>query len=163
MAEGRNHDGEYGEFLALGWATDVAAGAECLKSQRGVVIWKPGEQEPRSTGSNGQPGRHACDGSLACREACNELCVHAEAHALLMLQGQEGGLHMLHVKVDGGARPSGGPSCWQCSWLILFDGRIDYMWLLHDGGLRRYSVAEFHRLTLERLRLPVLIEGESDG
>jgi deoxycytidylate deaminase len=151
--------GEYGEYRALSWATDVGARSPCHKSRRGVVIWMPGEGHAVASGFNHQPRGFACDGSLACRKHCSDLCVHAEAAALASLTDARTGLHMLHVKsVEQGYVHSGGPSCVRCSKLILDDSRIAVMWLLHRDGLRKYTPEEFHRLTLERLQLPVITE-----
>ncbi len=152
---------------AIKWAVHAASRSRCAKSQRGVVIWLPGDRHPLSDGTNHQPSPHTCDGSDACRANCAKLCVHAEADALLGIpdidaacgpeHAADWGLHMLHVKiVDGIPVPSGPPSCWQCSRLILATPAISTMWLLHPTGLRRYSTAEFHRLTLEHNHLPVL-------
>lgn len=150
---------------ALKWAVHAASRSRCAKSQRGVVIWLPGDRHPLSDGTNHQPSPHKCDGSDACRSNCAKLCVHAEADALVNMPdfeflARDHGFHMLHVKVvDGRPVPSGPPSCWQCSRLILDTKAISTMWLLHAEGLRSYSTAEFHRLTLEHNHLPVLTEG----
>ena len=106
---------------ALEWAVRAAILSGCEKSKRGAVIWIPGADGPVAKGSNHQPDPHQCDGSPACRSSCAKLCVHAEAAAILDLGSFLGhGLHMLHVKVvDGRPVPSGPPSCWQCSRLIL--------------------------------------------
>ena len=120
-------------------------------------------------GFNHPPAPFTCDGSTACREACGKVCVHAEADALLQAtKGLPdpwfmGGAEMLHVKVVNGREvPSGPPSCWQCSRLILESG-IAGMWLLHEEGFQRYTPEEFHRLTLEHCGLPVITEGSPKG
>ncbi len=133
---------------ALQLATKMAMLSSCVKSKRGAVIWHP-HREVVAIGWNRQPGTYACDGSAQCREHCGKLCVHAETSVLLKAGLSAKDASMLHVKaVDGVAVPSGPPSCWQCSRLILAAG-IETMWLFHDAGLRAYSAEEFHRLTLE--------------
>lgn len=58
---------------------------------------------------------------------------------------------MLHIKtVDGAAVPSAGPSCLECSKLILEAG-VAEMWLFLETGWTRYSAREFHTATLGRL------------
>lgn len=154
--------------LALGWAVEAARHSECAKSQRGAAVWAPGEREPRATGWNHQPGALECDGSAACRAACGKRCIHAEADALLRLACPARArtrplpeLHLIHVKVeDGQPVASGPPSCWQCSRTVLAHGAVVAMWLLHEDGLRRYSPAEFHRLTLENCGLALETEVE---
>lgn len=132
----------------------------CTKSKRGVVFFSHDSITPGriiSRGHNAQPEPFGCDGSDACRAACNKLCEHAEAAALrkIDLHGASGDL--LHVKtVDGQLVPSGGPSCWQCSRAILADRRVDGVWLFHEDGWRRYTPTEFHALTLAACGLPVL-------
>jgi hypothetical protein len=55
---------------------------------------------------------------------------------------------MLHIKVvDGKPVTSLGPSCGDCSKLILASG-IWYMWLLHDKGWTVYTAAQFHYLSV---------------
>lgn len=92
--------------------------------------------------------------------------MHVEQAALLDALEQEDlteenrvdGASMLHVKViDGKAVPSGEPSCWQCSRLILASG-IKTMWLLHEDGLKAYTAKEFHMKTLEHCNLPAVEE-----
>jgi deoxycytidylate deaminase len=141
----------YNAQWALARAVEVAGQSPCQKSKRGVVIWREGWPF-HAAGWNHQPAPLACDGSAFCRANCAKLCVHAETHALLGLPvpGLAGAYRadMLHVKVVGGkAVPSGLPSCWQCSRLIL-DRGIRQVWLLHDAGLTAYSAENFHRVTL---------------
>lgn len=164
MGDMGDDNGKYGEYLALSWAVDAANRSECLKSQRGVAIWMPGERVARATGWNHQPGSHECDGSAECRASCGKLCIHAEADALMAIgcphrnpdERPADALHMVHVKIAGDVQQhSGAPSCWQCSRLILAHGAIAAMWLLHSDGLRMYSPPEFHELTLAHLHLPV--------
>lgn len=148
----------YTEHDALRDAVWVAGFSRCIKSQRGVVVFRR-DSGRLTVGSNFQPPPFNCDGSETCREACNRLCLHAETVALTNLDvdaiGRKG-LEMLHVEtVDGKAVPSGEPSCWQCSRMIAWIG-IERMWLLHDDGLRSYTADEFHELTLRHCGLPVL-------
>lgn len=136
-------------FIAA--AIAEAMKSPCAKSKRGVVIWRG--HDLLSRGWNAPPDPFICDGSAACRESCNKLAVHAEVDALLQCSDPEGA-SMLHVKVvDGRAVTSGGPSCWQCSRVILAAG-IAWVWLLHEDGWRRYSAVEFHALTLAACGLP---------
>jgi hypothetical protein len=70
-------------------------------------------------------------------------------------------LDLLHVKViDGAVVPGGGPSCWQCSRLVV-EARLRGVWLYeyppgdltgHDlrevvGVWRFYDALNFHRIT----------------
>jgi hypothetical protein len=72
------------------------------------------------------------------------------------------GLDLVHVKVvDSQVVPGGGPSCWQCSRLVVEVG-LRGVWLYekHDEDPRMhgessrpawwhfYTAAEFHRVTL---------------
>jgi deoxycytidylate deaminase len=130
----------------------VAGRSGCQKSKRGVVIFvvRNAALEIIASGCNAQPYPWACDGSPRCRELCNKLCVHAEADALYRmgaaLRSQE--THLLHVKIVHGAPvPSGPPSCWQCSRAIV-KSSVDYVWLLHQDGLKSYTAEDFHRITL---------------
>ena len=150
------------EHKALEAAVEAAKRSPCAKSQRGVVLFHR-EEGIVGSGFNHPPTPFACDGSEACRAACNKLCIHAENAALrdYLWHRQEAAVHprdieMLHVKaVDGKAVPSGPPSCWQCSRLIL-DAGLKSMWLLHEEGLQAYDPEEFHRLTLAHNSLPVI-------
>lgn len=147
------------ENMALSIAVSIGTSSPCEKSKRGVVIWRPGDSESFMGGYNHPPSPFKCDGSEACRASCGKVCVHAEAHALLGAKKSVRGMDMLHVKVvDGEAVASGPPSCWQCSRLMLEAG-VAGMWLLHEDGLRRYDIEEFHALTLQHCGLPVIREG----
>lgn len=62
---------------ALSLAVEAGALATCQKSLRGVVIFHP--HNPRRIAAvNGPPGPFTCNGSTACRTACNQVAVHAE-------------------------------------------------------------------------------------
>lgn len=151
--------------------------SHCAKSQRGAVVFDPRTGRIVGRGWNHQPLGFSCDGSDACRAACPKLCIHAEDAAIravpsnLLLDGQMPGLELVHVKVvDGEVVPGGGPSCWQCSrlvvevrlkgvWLYELDTGISYMLGSSPAGKWRfYRADEFHRLTLQhaRNRLPVI-------
>ena len=149
---------------ALKLAVEAGALATCQKSLRGVVIFHPHDRFASSiTAFNGPPAPFACDGSAACRAACNQVAVHAEARAILAALGAgvklRLGWEMLHVKVvDGQAVPSGPPSCVKCSQLILESG-LSTMWLLHEEGLVSYTAERFHELSLEHYGLPTTRRG----
>ena len=142
---------------ALSLAVEAGALATCQKSLRGVVIFHP--HDPRRIAAfNGPPAPFACDGSAACRAACNQVAVHAEERAIVAALADgfqlDLGWQMLHVKVvDGQAVPSGPPSCVKCSRLILEAG-ISTMWLLHADGLVSYPAERFHELSLAHHGLP---------
>jgi deoxycytidylate deaminase len=156
----------YDEYWALEKAIEAGCKAQCQKSKRGVVIWIREGSGEYNIGFNSPPSPFECTGTEACHSNCNKIAVHAEQSALIdaLIKGLfswaadlGSSLEMLHVKVvDGKAVPSGPPSCWQCSRLILEAG-IKSMWLLHESGLKEYSAEEFHRLTLENCGLA---EGE---
>lgn len=136
------------------YAVKAAARATCEKSKRGVIIVNPFKDEPLSFGWNGPPAPFECAGSDFCREVCNQVAVHAEARALMSAIPPVKGRDLVHIKVvEGRAVPSGGPSCWQCSRLIVEAG-IRNVWLKHEAeGWRPYSAEEFHRKTLENCNL----------
>jgi deoxycytidylate deaminase len=143
---------------ALKLATLAGASSPCAKSKRGVVIFHPCQPLHFHPGVNHPPAPFICDGSPACRAACRDVAVHAEAAAILSARAAgvkfAEGWELLHVKVvDGKAVPSGSPSCIRCSALILEAG-VRRVWLLHENGLRSYDPVEFHRLSLEHHGLP---------
>lgn len=148
---------------ALQRAIEMAATRPlCQKSHRGVILFHP-DREGCTLAVNGPPAGFKCDGSTACRAACRDVAVHAEARAILggLARGYRlrEGWQLLHVKVaDGAPVPSGPPSCVRCSALILESG-IAKVWLLHEDGLRAYDAVEFHRLSLEYHGLPTTRAG----
>jgi deoxycytidylate deaminase len=147
------------EHDALDAAVVAARQSPCAKSQRGVVVFTR-SHGVLGSGWNSPPAPFRCDGSPACRAACNKLAVHAEMAALHAIRRDgarsRGDLEMLHVKVtDGVPVPSGGPSCWQCSREVLASG-VRWFWLLHEDGLRRYAAEDFHAITLRTAGLPVI-------
>lgn len=151
------------EHDALKAATDAARMSPCAKSKRGVVVWTPASGV-FSACHNAPPPGFRCDGSETCRASCSKVAVHAEQAAILDCHkyGKPvSRMEMLHVKVekkDGTwvAVTSGGPSCPDCSKLIVESG-IAGMWLYEDGPdgprLVRYTAAEFHDLTLKNCGL----------
>jgi deoxycytidylate deaminase len=129
-------------------AVEAATCSPC-RSKRGVAIFNGADLV--TVGYNYKPRGFDCDGSSACKATCREQAVHAEQAALITAPWPVLGAEMLHVKaVDGALVASGGPSCVQCSKLILSSG-IAGMWLYEDHGWRRYEAAEFHRLSLDAL------------
>jgi hypothetical protein len=163
-----NEPPKYAIEAALEMASDSP---RCRKSHRGCAVFRrprpsaPAGSRPLtiglvlSRGRNAPPGRFVCDGSAACRSACAEICVHAEAAALLDLKGvvldPAIQLEIVHVKaVNGELQVSGPPSCHRCSALILAVPSIALVWLYHAEGWRSYAAAEFHRLSLQHNNLP---------
>lgn len=159
------------ENAALELAVKAGADSPCAKSKRGVVVFCR-HYGLLGVGNNHPPEPFRCNGSEECHAHCNKVCVHAEMDAVagffrdiqmrrdfyLQMEEELGGVRpeMLHVKVvNGEAVPSGEPSCWQCSRHVINFG-IEAFWLLHEDGLRRYSVEEFHEHTLHTCRLPVV-------
>ena len=130
----------------------------CAKSKRGVVVWDTGGHIV-SGACNSPPPPFKCDGSSRCLANCGELCVHAETAALQNVPQGLTNLHMLHVKVVNKAVvPSGYPSCHRCSSQMLAHSALCAMWLLHEEGLRRYDMKEFHLLSLRAKGLPVILD-----
>ncbi len=133
---------------AVAKALDASLHSPCL-SKRGVSVWDPATLKVVATGYNWKLPGDACTGDARCKGTCSKSAVHAEQSALLMLGRNAGNMDMLHVKtVDGALVASGPPSCVECSKLIAA-ACIAGMWLYHQGGWRRYTAAEFHRLSLE--------------
>ena len=136
----------------------------CMKSSRGAAIFDQ-SGAIRGVGRNA-PVLGTCDGSDECRASCPKVCEHAEAAALRAL-GRGAGrtpsrikLELVHVKlVDGDLVAGGPPSCWQCSKLILADGRIAGVWLYRahpDGDYwKRYTAEQFHEITLDNCGLHI--------
>lgn len=158
------------EYEALAEAVKIGAQSPCAKSKRGVVIFvnEPLSEYVLGAGFNHPPKPFKCAATNECRRECGKICIHAEQAAILntdaqVLNESDGfrGCDMLHVKVvDGKPVPSGGPSCVECSKLILEAG-LAAMWLYEDRGgfgdgpkLYRYTAVEFHEQTLRHLELP---------
>lgn len=138
-------------------AVRASAFSSCEKSTRGVVLFHPSSPEvPMFPGWNHTPKGFACTGTQTCRQNCNKICVHAEQHSLLQLSPKyrSDGWHLVHVKtVNHKLVPSGPPSCWQCSRLILDCGAVSDVWLFHETGWKSYSALDFHTLTLRECGL----------
>lgn len=126
---------------AIQVAREVALKARCAKSKRGVVLfaidWDESTDEVAviaGKGFNGQPEPFRCAASEACRRDCAKLCLHAEDRAIRQALVEWSSpplndLELLHVKVvDGEVVPGGGPSCWQCSRLVVEVG-LRGVWL----------------------------------
>jgi deoxycytidylate deaminase len=138
-------------------ACDVSGWSPC-RSKRGVVIFSEGKFI--SHGYNYKPRGFDCDGSVTCKATCRREAVHAEQQALLSAGTRAHASELLHVKtVDGALVPSGGPSCVECSKLILITG-LAWVWLYHADGWQRYDAAEFHRLSLAASTVPPLTDEE---
>lgn len=169
--------------LIIALAVDTANRGPCAKSKRGVVIYglDPYQGDvPLIFGNawNSQPWPYECDGSEACKAACGRLCVHAEQRAIMQMlcpsptdlarftfkdkvkYPDPGSLALVHVKtVDGKLVPSPkGPSCDQCSKLIVENKWIGTVWLYEgEGYWRGYDTTTFHRKTLIACGLPVTL------
>lgn len=146
------------ENEALKIATMCAQGSPCKKSRRGVVLWRRDFNSYIYKGCNHPPRPFVCNGSQECADACSKICIHAEQDAIMDAVRNLDNLRyfqLLHVKVnaEGNPVPSGPPSCWQCSKLILISG-IERVWLLHEDGLKAYTPELFHEYTLRENDLP---------
>jgi deoxycytidylate deaminase len=124
--------------FAIRAAVNIGACSECDKSQRGVSIFIG--DRIIGLGFNDQPPPLRCTADARCHATCGKLCEHAEQlairAALCELSARAGravatleGAQLVHAKVVGGALVAGGgPSCWQCSRLVLAVG-LDGVWL----------------------------------
>ncbi len=127
------------------WAVKVSLRSPCTKSQRGVVLFSrelvdiamaddtdPGSWVICSEGHNGPPRGFVCDASNRCKAACGKVCLHAEDRAIreaAIGAGINSDLELVHVKtVNGQLVAEGGPSCWQCSRLVVEVG-LRGVWL----------------------------------
>lgn len=153
-------------------ARRAALGSTCLKSRRGVALFKRVSERvtmgATSTGTNGPPEPFRCTGTVECRRDCAKLCLHAEQRAIMQSGlAYFGDFELVHVKIsDGKVVPGGGPSCWQCSRIVVEVG-LRGVWLYelpigdltgHDlvdvvGNWRFYTAEEFHRATLRACNL----------
>lgn len=170
-------------------AVRMAQRSPCAKSKRGAVVYDAaayktpeGMEHPRSlagrprvlgAGHNGMPYPFACGGS--CGKACSPLCMHAEQRAVRVAEREGhdliaiGSCDLIHVKVVGGVLVAGGgPSCWECSKLVVESG-IAAVWLYEEqparpapagsGGIRppslwrRYPAIDFHIATARACEL----------
>jgi deoxycytidylate deaminase len=127
-------------------AARVAAGkSPCAKSKRGVALFCPGRGAVSviHAGFNGPPPGFACSGLMSCRDHCAKLCVHAEQRAIMDVLGSPrrwgptplSDLELVHVKIDdcNVVVPGGGPSCWQCSRIVVEVG-LRGVWLYEARG-----------------------------
>jgi hypothetical protein len=150
-------------------AIDAAVAASrlspCAKSKRGAAVFRRYQSEDVVVASNWNrpPMPRACDGTESCRRDCAKICSHAEQTAIASaLVGNGGeylsGFTLIHAKTVNGALVSGGgPSCWQCSRLIL-EVEFEGVWLYETTPIGMegvtdewiyYSAREFHRATLK--------------
>ena len=143
----------HGEVEAAAIAAAISLKSPC-QSKRGVTLWNHHTNQNINVGWNDQPFGFRCDGSDACKKSCGKTAIHAEEATILATERHAlQGASMIHIKsVDGLPVPSGRPSCVRCSGMILESG-IDWMWLLHHDGLKRYSAEEFHAETIRTLGL----------
>jgi hypothetical protein len=144
------------------------------------LLYDPAVDGPGATrgdGSNGPPAELPCPGRQVCTGTCGQRSVHAEvralrAAALYTRYHGSGPWDLIHVELGeaGGVVFCSGPSCWQCAREILDVRFVGGVWLYELGvppdelaeaarnGIaclmrpywRRYSAAEFYRITLER-------------
>ena len=153
---------------AIEIARQTALKSPCAKSRRGVVLFtcdprygRDGLTTIAGVGFNGQPSGFGCDRSDACRRGCAKLCLHAEQRAIMDAIGGPSpwsslpldDLELVHVKVvDEQVVPGGGPSCWQCSRLVVEVG-LRGVWLFeaqrwHDEltcqACRRVTIVAQH-------------------
>jgi deoxycytidylate deaminase len=134
----------------------------CLKSKRGVVIFRDGKFV--GDGCNKPPKDIKCktcaienDHSNAAYHRCR--AIHAEINAMkcaVNLHGTDSlkGAVMYHIKVkDGSPVPSkGGPSCTGCSKEVLDSGIEEFvLWQEIEGKAvyAAYTAEEFNRLSFE--------------
>lgn len=123
----------------------AAIESPCAKSKRGVALfnredadrWERSRSLPSdrqsivARGFNGPPARFACKESMVCRGSCADICMHAEQRAIIAALGCDdvADLELVHVKiVDGAVVAGGGPSCLQCSKLVVEVG-LRGVWL----------------------------------
>lgn len=149
----------------------AAVQSPCAKSKRGVVLFNPERHDEAvlhgqdgslaarnwivvSSGFNGPPSPFTCANTMVCRGSCRDVCLHAEQRALIAALGADDvhDLELVHVKVvDGQVVAGGGPSCLQCSKLVVEVG-LRGVWLFEEnpveGKWRIYSARAFHEATL---------------
>jgi len=170
--------------FAIEAAESVAAESPCQKRKVGISIyvsaWSlPGGREvvepgAIASGFNGPPDPGVCDGSTLCRRDCAKRCVHAETRAIAEVDTvhpeylyEPHRVRLVHVKLDdsGKIMPCDGPSCVDCSKIIL-DRGLGGIWLYELGEFVPptrpemfsrmpprwvyYPAAEFHRVTCQR-------------
>lgn len=134
-------------MAAVQVAVDASKRSTC-RSKRGAVAFR--DDRVISFGWNHKPDG-SCDGSETCKRTCRLEAVHAE-EMIAISTVDISGCDIVHAKtVNDALVPSGGPSCLECSKLMLAAG-VRAVWLYHDSGWRRYLINEFHRLTLAHVR-----------
>ena len=127
------------------FAVEIAGWSPC-RSKRGVVLFRG--DDIVSHGYNYKPRGFDCDGTDACKSTCRIEAIHAEQQALLFAGTTARDCDALHVKaVNGALVPSGGPSCVQCSKMLLVCG-VAGIWLYHADGWQRYKASDFHARSL---------------
>lgn len=137
-------------------AVQAAYNAQCLSSQRGVILVKEGFIISR--GWNTPPDGKRCGYCLRdiIKEATTEPCraLHAEQLAILNAYRSERDLRdsrMYHIKVKNGEiRKSGPPSCTICSKLILASGISEFA-LWEEEGIKIYTAQEFNNASFNYL------------
>ena len=156
--------------IIIATAVHVASIGPCAKSKRGVVIFgrnDAGLLEVYANAHNSPPWPFECSGTDACKKDCGRICVHAEQRAIMQMLRPDDveralrvyqkrpELELVHVKVVDGklvASPDG-PSCDQCSKLIVEAG-IRTVWLYcTDGAWSSWDASGFHQRTLRNLGL----------
>lgn len=139
-------------------AARLAAESPCAKSKRGVVLFDGEDDAERivciaGKGFNGPPAGFVCGNNESCRASCAKLCLHAEERAIreaLVEWGDPAGLQLLHVKVENGdIVPGGGPSCWQCSRLVV-DVGLRGVWLLEADVSKCLACKRFEDSSAKR-------------
>lgn len=147
-------------------AVDTANKGPCAKSKRGVVIFEANASGGVVYGNahNSPPWPFECSRTDACRKDCGRICVHAEQRAILQFLGNDFatrpiGRHveyqLVHVKTVNGVLVTSpdGPSCDQCSKLVLEVG-IQTVWLyVAEGIWAPWAATSFHQRTLRNLGL----------
>lgn len=149
-------------------AVEEAKKSPCIKSKRGACVFLPvpnpadGQDVVSyyATAHNGPPGRVSqCLGNDACKRACGQRCVHAEARVVRLAieadaqrtwgNSSLGRMEVLHVKVVGGELVAGGgPSCVTCSREIL-DAGLGFVWLF-EHGLKTRPIGSFRCRTCDQ-------------
>lgn len=118
-------------------AVQAATHSPCQKSKRGAAIFEPWSGRVIGIGNNHLPIDH-CTGSDRCRATCGRRCIYAEEVAVraalhcrrvIEFSLVAAPVELVHAKVvDGQLVGSGGPSCWQCSKLLV-EVQVAGIWL----------------------------------
>ena len=129
----------------------AAMKSPCAKSKRGAAlfnreladrVFRVIADAPFDTGLiaavgfNGQPLPFSCSGSDLCRRDCGKLCLHAEERAIRAAGALDdvADLELVHVKVVADqVVADGGPSCWQCSRLVV-EVKLRGVWLFEHAA-----------------------------